>query len=213
MQINRGKDDLYKDLVRKSDGKIVMRFHLDHRDGFYKAPFSNAKVRYAAPGSVIKSEDSTDKRFLYTNLQMERANKVLALHEALCHPSDEALKNAREIHGPCAVCLQSKPLAVTGSNPSYDRHEVPMPGEDLHMDVVYTNKTPYLFCMDAASGKFSMVRLHNKGSEHLRAGTSRPTSELWSNGSILAASNIAPAYRTSTRNPASVGCVEYVKLT
>mmetsp|Transcript_24144 Transcript_24144/g.34601 ORF Transcript_24144/g.34601 Transcript_24144/m.34601 type:complete len:140 (-) Transcript_24144:406-825(-) len=49
MQINRGKDDLYKDLVRKSDGKIVMRFHLDHRDGFYKAPFSNAKVRYAAP--------------------------------------------------------------------------------------------------------------------------------------------------------------------
>jgi len=61
------------------------------------------------------------------HLQMERANKVLALHEALCHPSDEALKNAREIHGPCAVCLQSKPLAVTGSNPSYDRHEVPMP--------------------------------------------------------------------------------------
>eukprot|EP00597_Dinobryon_sp_UTEXLB2267_P013172 CAMPEP_0170111118 /NCGR_PEP_ID=MMETSP0020_2-20130122/8288_1 /TAXON_ID=98059 /ORGANISM="Dinobryon sp., Strain UTEXLB2267" /LENGTH=230 /DNA_ID=CAMNT_0010336593 /DNA_START=830 /DNA_END=1519 /DNA_ORIENTATION=- len=89
-------------------------------------------------------------RSVMPHLQMERANKVLALHEALCHPSDEALKNAREIHGPCAVCLQSKPLAVTGSNPSYDRHEVPMP-----------------VLMDAASGKFSMVRLHNKGSEHL----------------------------------------------
>jgi len=56
MQINRGKDDLYKDLVRKSDGKIVMRFHLDHRDGFYKAPFSNAKVRYAAPSDGARQQ-------------------------------------------------------------------------------------------------------------------------------------------------------------
>jgi len=189
MQFIKSEDDKHQDLVQKSTGNVVMRFHLDSADGFYKASFLSTKIRHVASGSVIKKEDSTDRRSLFTNLQIERANKVLALHEALCHPSDEALKallespslinldvtatdlkNAREIFGPCAVCLQSKPLPVTGSNPSYDRHEVPMPGEDLHMDVVYFNKTPYLFCMDAASGKFSMVRLHNKGSEHLRAG-------------------------------------------
>jgi hypothetical protein len=189
MQFIKSEDDKHQDLVQKSTGNVVMRFHRDSADGFYKASFLSTKIRHVASGSVIKKEDSTDRRSLFTNLQIERANKVLALHEALCHPSDEALKallespslinldvtatdlkNAREIFGPCAVCLQSKPLPVTGSNPSYDRHEVPMPGEDLHMDVVYFNKTPYLFCMDAASGKFSMVRLHNKGSEHLRAG-------------------------------------------
>ena len=160
MQFIKSEDDKHQDLVQKSTGNVVMRFHLDSADGFYKASFLSTKIRHVASGSVIKKEDSTDRRSLFTNLQIERANKVLALHEALCHPSDEALKallespslinldvtatdlkNAREIFGPCAVCLQSKPLPVTGSNPSYDRHEVPMPGEDLHMDVVYSNKT------------------------------------------------------------------------
>lgn len=189
MQFVKSKDDKHQDLVKKSTGKTVLRFHLDPSDGFYKASFLTGKVRTAMPGSIIKQEDTRDRRMMYTNLQMERASKVIALHEALCHPSDEALKsllespslinlditstdlkNAREIYGPCAVCLQSKPLPVTGSNPSYDRHEVPTPGEDLHMDIVFTNKTPYLFCMDAASGKFSMVRLHSKNVEHLRPG-------------------------------------------
>mmetsp|Transcript_15393 Transcript_15393/g.22600 ORF Transcript_15393/g.22600 Transcript_15393/m.22600 type:complete len:232 (-) Transcript_15393:1333-2028(-) len=73
--------------------------------------------------------------------------------------------------------------------------------------------TKHLFCMDAASGKYSMVRLQSKGVEHLRPSplTSKLTSAPSRTGSTTPECSIGPESPTSTKSP-DVPCLRLPEL-
>jgi hypothetical protein len=125
----------------------------------------------------------------YTRDQQERAARAVQLHNAMSHPSDAALiamlqspsfincpitasdvVNARAIFGPCPQCSEGKPFPTTGNNPTYQDHNISMPGQMLHVDIVFINKQPYLFSVDDISHFMSIVRLVSKKTSDLSAG-------------------------------------------
>ena len=189
--VSISEDNDYIDVV-KSGAKIpIMRFYLDNRDGFYKCPFSSVSVVKSVHNySLIKPESGrSEKLKMFTNEQIERAERAIALHSALGHPGDEALssllnspslincevtasdlRNARELQGPCPICLQAKPLPVTGSYPTYSRDSERQPGEHIRGDIIFISKVPYLFAMDARSRHYSIVRLVNQSAPALKTG-------------------------------------------
>ena len=165
---------------------------MDNRDGFYKCPFSSVSVVKSVHNYfLIKPENGgSEKLKMFTNEQIERAERAIALHSALGHPGDEALssllnspslincevtasdlRNAREIQGPCPICLQAKPLPATESYPTYSRDSERQPGEHIRGgDIIFISKVPYLFAMDARSRHYSIVRLVNQSAPALKTG-------------------------------------------
>ena len=185
------EDNDYIDVVQSGATKPVMRFYLDHRDGFYKCPFNSVSaVKSVYNNILIKPEkERSEKLKMFTNEQIERAERAIALHSALGHPGDEALssllnspslincevtasdlRNARELQGPCPICLQAKPLPVTGSYPTYGRDNERQPGEHIRGDIIFVLKVPYLFAMDARSRHYTVVRLVNQSATALKTG-------------------------------------------
>jgi hypothetical protein len=72
--------------------------------------------------------------------------------------------------GPCPQCAEGKPFPTTGNNPTFQDHHITMPGQLLHVDIVFVNKQPYLFSVDEVSHFMSIVKLVSKKQPDLTAG-------------------------------------------
>ncbi|CAN0349389.1 unnamed protein product, partial [Ectocarpus fasciculatus] len=117
-----------------------------------------------------------------------RAAEAQKLHEAMNHPSDEALgklldngdlldcpltsrdlHNARTIFGPCSKCIAGK--ATNHSNPQSTSEPSHAPGELLHMDIVFINRgakqkrLPFLLAVDDYTNYVMARRLPSKTTE------------------------------------------------
>jgi hypothetical protein len=181
-------DNSVTSVIDKGTSVIRAEFNLDHRDGFYK--YNPQPPLSVYNGSLIGTEyNRSEKLKLLTNDQLERAERAIALHNALGHPGDEAmnamlnspslincevtsgdLRNGRLIQGPCPICLQARPLPVIGRYPTYSKDEDVQVGQHIRADMVFVNKTPYLFTSDARSRFYSLVRLVNQSSVAMQSG-------------------------------------------
>jgi hypothetical protein len=123
-------------------------------------------------------QNTTTDRHSLTLEQQGRAEKALALHVSLHHPSDKALMamlsspsmincdisvqdmiNARAIHGPCSACLEGKSFPNTNTNPTHDPQDSPNEaGHTLHVDIAYIGGKPYLLAVCGYSGRGADVK-------------------------------------------------------
>ena len=140
--IRLSRDNNVSDVVDSKNENLVMHFRYDSNDGFYKCPMhisSQEESLVANPNSLIKPvHNRADKLKLYTQDQIERAQRVGVLHKGLMHASAEAMinllsspslincdlsaqdvRNWIDIEGECTVCLRAKPLPVKRSNPTF----------------------------------------------------------------------------------------------
>ena len=186
-------DNSFIDVVDGKTENLVMHFRLDESDGFYKSPMfpsTPEKTFVASPHSLIKPvHNRAEKLKLYTQDQIERAQRVAVLHKGLMHASPDAMirflnspslincdlsaqdvKNWVDIEGECSVCLRAKPLPIKGSNPTYKQEIIVAPGQHIMGDIVFMFKVPYLFTKDQISGTISITRLLGKEGPYVQSG-------------------------------------------
>ena len=173
-------------LVNKKSN-ISVYFERDPSDHFYKCEIPKEAMKSKAfLLSAVENKSAVfamdNQSMYYTQEQLRKAEIVEGMHVAMEHPSDQQLTafllspssinmpvtvqdlhNLRAIKGPCNVCLEGKPRPNKGSHPGRDPGSEPtQPGEELHCDIVFVQRTPRLFTVDDITGYMTFTLMPSK---------------------------------------------------
>jgi len=141
---------------------------------------------------------------LLNKAQRDRATAARNLHDLLGHPGDPALKqiirqhlldninltcqdvdHANTLYGPCIHCAAGK----MGSFPARrdTSTNASIPGELVHMDIMFIRQQPYLITVDHATRFLAVCKMDDKSSNSLRVALDRIRAAYTDHGHIIRA--------------------------